>query len=69
MFLVPLFDLRSLKCVRRNRCRDLKSAALGLGVRSVVVGTYVVFYAVESDRVVVALVLDGRRDIDAEFQR
>jgi plasmid stabilization system protein ParE len=29
----------------------------------------VIFYIVERDRIVVVRVLDGRRDIDAEFQR
>ena len=39
------------------------------GIRSVAVGMYVIFYLVEKDRIVIARVLDGRRDIDAEFQR
>src|SRR4051794_25390440 len=30
MILVPLFDLKSLGSFRRSRCRDFKSAALGL---------------------------------------
>jgi toxin ParE1/3/4 len=47
--------------------RDRRS--LGAGVRSIVAGTYVIFYRVEPDRVVIMRVLHGRRDIDAEFQR
>jgi hypothetical protein len=30
MILVPLFDLKSLGSFRRSRCRDFKSATLGL---------------------------------------
>lgn len=38
-------------------------------MRSIVVGMYVIFYAVGRDRITIVRVLDGRRDIDAEFQR
>jgi len=38
------------------------------GVRSLVLG-YVVFYRLEADRVTVLRIMDGRRDIDSEFQR
>lgn len=44
-------------------------AQLGRGLRSVVCSPYVIFYMVEADRVNIVRVLDGRRDIDAEFQR
>ena len=44
-------------------------STLAPGMRSLVVGMYVIFYVVEPDRIVIARVLDGRRDIDAEFQR
>jgi len=44
-------------------------SSLGVGMRSVVVGMYVIFYAIERDHITVVRVLDGRRDIDAEFQR
>jgi toxin ParE1/3/4 len=43
--------------------------SLGSGLRSLVAGTHVIFYKVEDDRIIVVRVLDGRRDIDAEFQR
>ena len=38
------------------------------GLRSVVAENYVVFYRVERDQILIVRVLDGRRDIDAEFQ-
>ena len=47
--------------------RDRSSLAPGL--RSFVVHPYVVFYLVESDKVTLVRVIDGRRDIDEEFQR
>jgi toxin ParE1/3/4 len=56
-----------------NLCRfpfiGRERASLGSGVRSLVSEPYVIFYAVERDRVTIVRVLDGRRDIDAEFQR
>ncbi|HEY4774775.1 MAG TPA: type II toxin-antitoxin system RelE/ParE family toxin [Xanthobacteraceae bacterium] len=44
-------------------------STLAPGLRSVVAGTNVIFYLVESDRITIVRVLDGRRDIDAEFRR
>jgi toxin ParE1/3/4 len=44
-------------------------SSLAHGLRSIVAGIHVIFYIVERDRIVVVRVLDGRRDIDAEFQR
>ena len=38
-------------------------------MRSILVGTYVIFYLVERDRIVVVRVIDGRMDIDEEFKR
>ena len=43
--------------------------SLSPGLRSIVVGAYVIFYSIEDDRIAVIRVLHGRRDIDAEFQR
>lgn len=43
--------------------------SLSKSVRSVLAGNYVIFYRIESDRVTILRILDGRRDIDAEFQR
>jgi toxin ParE1/3/4 len=44
-------------------------SSLSHGVRSVVAENYVIFYHVERDRIMIVRVLDGRRDIDVEFQR
>ena len=44
-------------------------SSLAPGIRSVVAGAYVIFYLVERSRIVIVRILDGRRDIDAEFQR
>jgi toxin ParE1/3/4 len=44
-------------------------SSLGHGIRSLVADVYVIFYEVQSDRIAIVRVLDGRRDIDAEFQR
>ena len=41
----------------------------GPNFRSVVAGYYVIFYIVEADQLTIVRVLDGRRDIDAEFLR
>ncbi len=37
-------------------------------LRSIVVESYVVFYRVEVERALIVRVLDGRRDIEAEFK-
>ena len=42
---------------------------LANGLRSIVANTHIIFYTVERDRIIIVRVLDGRRDIDAEFQR
>jgi toxin ParE1/3/4 len=39
------------------------------GLRSIVTENYVIFYRVERERILIVRILDGRRDIDAEFQR
>jgi toxin ParE1/3/4 len=39
------------------------------GARSLVVGNYVMFYRIDTGHVTVLRILDGRRDIDPEFQR
>ena len=44
-------------------------STLGVGVRSLVAGTQVIFYTVDEERIIVVRVLDGRRDIDEEFKR
>lgn len=44
-------------------------SSLAPGVRSVIVGMYVIFYVVERDRIDVVRIIDGRMDIDEEFKR
>ena len=44
-------------------------SSLAPELRSILVGTYVIFYLVERDRIVVVRVIDGRMDIDEEFKR
>lgn len=39
------------------------------GLRSVVVGMHIVFYLVRERKIVIVRVIDGRMDIDEEFQR
>jgi toxin ParE1/3/4 len=38
-------------------------------LRSVLVGTHLIFYIVEPERVSILRVIDGRVDVDEEFQR
>ncbi len=56
-------DLAQFPFIGRER------SSLGDGLRSVVAGMHVIFYEVQHERIVIVRVLDGRRDIDAEFQR
>jgi len=44
-------------------------SSLAPGLRSVLVGSYLVFYTVEPNNIVVVRVIDGRMDIDEEFRR
>jgi toxin ParE1/3/4 len=44
-------------------------SSLAPGLRSVLVGTHLIFYLVERDRIVIVRVIDGRMDIDEEFKR
>jgi plasmid stabilization system protein ParE len=39
------------------------------GLRSVVVGTHLIFYTVGPERINIVRVIDGRMDVDEEFQR
>ena len=39
------------------------------GIRSIVAGSYVVFYRIDPEQITIVRVLHGRRDIDTEFQR
>ncbi len=44
-------------------------SVFGHGLRSVVVENYVIFYRAERERILIVRVIDGRGDIDAEFER
>ena len=44
-------------------------SSLAPGLRSVLVGTHLIFYLVERDRIVIVRVIDSRMDIDEEFKR
>jgi toxin ParE1/3/4 len=43
--------------------------SLAEGLRSVVVRTHLIFYVVERERIIIVRVIDGRMDVDEEFQR
>jgi toxin ParE1/3/4 len=60
---LKLSNLAKFPSIGRER------STLGAGVRSLVAGTHVIFYVVQKEQIVVARVLDGRRDIDEEFKR
>jgi toxin ParE1/3/4 len=44
-------------------------SSLAPGLRSVLVGTHLIFCLVEHERIVIVRVIDGRMDIDEEFKR
>jgi len=48
---------------------ERERSSLAPGLRSVPVGTHLIFYLVEQDRIVIVRVIDGRMDIDEEFKR
>ena len=56
-------NLRRFPFIGRERSNIAKD------LRSIVAATYVIFYIVERAHLTIVRVLDGRRDIDAEFQR
>jgi toxin ParE1/3/4 len=60
---------RRLQQVARFPFMGRARPRLGAGVRSVLVGSYVVFYLVRDDAVVVLRIIHGNRDIDREFER
>ena len=41
----------------------------GRGLRSILAENHVIFYRVERESILIVRVLDGRRDIEAEFER
>ena len=44
-------------------------SSLAPGLRSILIGTHLIFYLIERDRIVIVRVIDGRMDIDEEFKR
>ena len=56
-------QLSALPFIGRER------SSLGPGIRSVVVGTHVIFYTVAQSSITIVRVIDGRMDIDEEFRR
>jgi len=44
-------------------------SSLARGLRSTLVGNYVIFYTAGTDLITIVRVIDGRRDIDEEFRR
>jgi toxin ParE1/3/4 len=44
-------------------------SSLAPGVRSGIVGNYLIFYTASADSITVVRVIDGRMDIDEEFRR
>ena len=43
--------------------------SLAEGLRSIVARTHLIFYTVERERITIVRVIDGRMDVDEEFQR
>ena len=44
-------------------------SSLSPGLRSLLVGTHLIFHIVEPERISILRVIDGRMDVDEEFQR
>jgi toxin ParE1/3/4 len=42
---------------------------LAPGLRCLIAGTYMLFYTVDPDQIIIVRVIDGRMDIDEEFYR
>ncbi|HEY4857186.1 MAG TPA: type II toxin-antitoxin system RelE/ParE family toxin [Xanthobacteraceae bacterium] len=57
------YQLSDLPFIGRER------SSIAPGVRSVVVGTHLIFCTVGSDSITIVRVIDGRMDIDEEFRR
>jgi toxin ParE1/3/4 len=56
-------NLASFPFIGRER------SSLAPGLRCLIVGRHLVFYLVGSDTITVVRVIDGRRDVEEEFQR
>jgi toxin ParE1/3/4 len=44
-------------------------SALSPGLRCLVIGTYLLFYAANEDEITIVRVIDARMDVDEEFRR
>jgi len=42
---------------------------LAPGLRCLIVGLHLIFYVVDRDNIIIVRVIDGRMDVDEEFQR
>jgi toxin ParE1/3/4 len=42
---------------------------LALGLRCLIVGVHLIFYTITGDDIAIVRVIDGRMDVDEEFQR
>jgi toxin ParE1/3/4 len=73
-------DLRAARSLIQSIDRKLRNLAafpfigrerphLARGIRSLVVGNYLIFYRVQSSHIGIARIIDGRMDIDKEFPR
>jgi toxin ParE1/3/4 len=59
----------NLKNLARFPFIGRERSSLAAGLRSLVVGLYLVFYVVEAEQIVVVRVIDGRMDVEEEFHR
>ena len=60
---------RSLSNFLVFRLLDENEVLSRWGLRSIVVRTHLIFYKIERDRMTIVRVIDGRMDVDEEFQR
>jgi toxin ParE1/3/4 len=44
-------------------------SSLAPGLRCLIVGLHLIFYILDTDRITIVRVIDGRMDVDEEFQR
>ena len=56
-------NLRRFPFIGRER------SSLAPGLRCLVVGLHLIFYLADEDKITVVRVIDGRMDVDEEFQR
>jgi len=56
-----IFNLSRFPLIGRDR------SPLAPGLRSILVRSYLIFYRIDREALVIVRILDGRRDIEAEF--